>query len=167
MNVIHRRGWEIPEREATPEELVFNRRALMKGAGLIGAGAMLPGGALAQGADPSAGLYPAPRNERYRLDRPPHTEDVTGKYNNFYEFGSTKFIWDAAQKLQTRPWTIKFDGLVEKPREVDIDTLLKAVKLEERLYRLRCVEAWSMTIPWTGFPMKQLLDFARPLSGAK
>ena len=167
MNVIHRRGWEIPEREATPEELVFNRRALMKGAGLIGAGAMLPGGALAQGADPSAGLYPAPRNERYRLDRPPHTEDVTGKYNNFYEFGSTKFIWDAAQKLQTRPWTIKFDGLVEKPREVDIDTLLKAVKLEERLYRLRCVEAWSMTIPWTGFPMKQLLDFAKPLSGAK
>ena len=167
MNVIHRRGWEIPEREATPEELVFNRRALMKGAGLIGAGAMLPGGALAQGADPSAGLYPASRNERYRLDRPPHTEDVTGKYNNFYEFGSTKFIWDAAQKLQTRPWTIKFDGLVEKPREVDIDTLLKAVKLEERLYRLRCVEAWSMTIPWTGFPMKQLLDFAKPLSGAK
>lgn len=167
MNVIHRKGWEIPEREATPEELVLNRRALMKGAGLIGAGAMLPGGALAQGADPSAGLYPAPRNERYRLDRPPHTEDVTGKYNNFYEFGSTKFIWDAAQKLQTRPWTIKFDGLVEKPREVDIDTLLKAVKLEERLYRLRCVEAWSMTIPWTGFPMKQLLDFAKPLSSAK
>ena len=73
----------------------------------------------------------------------------------------------AAQKLQTRPWTLKFDGLVEKPREVDIDTLLKAVKLEERLYRLRCVEAWSMTIPWTGFPMKQLVDFARPLSGAK
>jgi len=167
MNVIHRRGWEIPEREATPEELVFNRRALMKGAALIGAGAMLPGAALAQGADPSASLYPAPRNERYRLDRPPHTEDVTGRYNNFYEFGSTKFIWDAAQKLQTRPWTIKFDGLVEKPREVDIDTLLKAVKLEERLYRLRCVEAWSMTIPWTGFPMKQLLDFAKPLSGAK
>lgn len=167
MHVIHRKGWEIPEREATPEELVLNRRSLMAGAGLIGAGAMLPGRALAQDRDPSAGLYPAPRNERYRLDRPPHPEEVTGRYNNFYEFGSTKFIWDAAQRLQTRPWTVTFDGLVEKPRQIDIDTLLKSVQLEERLYRLRCVEAWSMTIPWTGFPMKQLLDVARPLSGAK
>ena len=167
MNVIHRKGWEIPERDATPEDLFLNRRALMKGAAAIGAGAMLPASALAQGADPSAGLYPAPRNERYKLDRPLMPEEITSRYNNFYEFGSTKFIWDAAQKLKTRPWTIKFDGMIEKPREVDIDMLLKAVKLEERLYRLRCVEAWSMTIPWTGFPMKQLLDFAKPLSGAK
>jgi methionine sulfoxide reductase catalytic subunit len=168
MNIIHRKGWEIPERDATPEDLFLNRRNLMKGAAAIGAGALLPAGAFAQGkGDPSAGLYPAPRNELYKLDRPLTAEKITSNYNNFYEFGSTKFIADAAQRLQTRPWTIKFDGLVEKPREVDIDTLLKAVKLEERLYRLRCVEAWSMTIPWTGFPMKQLLDFARPLSGAK
>jgi sulfoxide reductase catalytic subunit YedY len=94
-------------------------------------------------------------------------ESVTSRYNNFFEFGSTKFIADAAQKLPIRPWTVKIDGLVEKPRDVDIDTLFKAMKLEERLYRLRCVEGWSMTIPWTGFPMKNLLDFARPLSGAK
>lgn len=167
MNVIHRKGWEIPERNATPEDLFLNRRTLMKGAAAIGAGSMLSPAAFAQGKDPSSQLYPAPRNELYKLDRPLTAEKVTGSYNNFYEFGSTKFIADAAQKLQTRPWTIKLDGLVEKPREVDIDTLLKAVKLEERLYRLRCVEAWSMTIPWTGFPMKQLVEFARPLSGAK
>ncbi len=167
MNIIHRKGWEIPERLATPEHLFLNRRALMTGAAAIGAGAMLPAVAFAQGKDPSAGLYPAPRNELYKLDRALTEESVTSRYNNFYEFGSTKAIADAAQKLAVRPWTIKIDGLVEKPRDVDIDSLLKAMKLEERLYRLRCVEGWSMTIPWTGFPMKNLVDFARPLSGAK
>ncbi len=167
MNIIHRKGWEIPERLATPEDVFLNRRTLMKGAAALGAGSMLPAAAFAQSKDPSAHLYPAPRNELYKLDRPLTPEKINSNYNNFFEFGSTKFIADAAQRLQTRPWTIKFDGLVEKPREVDIDTLLKAVRLEERLYRLRCVEAWSMTIPWTGFPMKQLLDFAKPTSGAK
>ena len=167
MNIIHRKGWEIPERLATPEHLFLNRRALMTGAAAIGAGAMLPAVAFAQGKDPSAGLYPAPRNELYKLDRALTEESVTSRYNNFYEFGSTKAIAEAAQKLAVRPWTIKIDGLVEKPRDVDIDSLLKAMKLEERLYRLRCVEGWSMTIPWTGFPMKNLVDFARPLSGAK
>ncbi len=167
MNIIHRKGWEIPERFATPEHLFLNRRALMTGAAAIGAGAMLPSIAFAQAKDPSAGLYPAPRNELYKLDRALTDESVTSRYNNFSEFGSTKFIADAAQKLSIRPWTVKIDGLVEKPRDVDIDTLLKAMKLEERLYRLRCVEGWSMTIPWTGFPMKNLVDFARPLSGAK
>lgn len=167
MNVIHRKGWEIPERLATPEHLFLNRRTLMTGAAAIGPSAMLPSLALAQPKDPSAGLYPAPRNELYKLDRALTEESVTSRYNNFFEFGSTKFIADAAQKLPIRPWTVKIDGLVEKPRDVDIDTLFKAMKLEERLYRLRCVEGWSMTIPWTGFPMRNLLDFARPLSGAK
>ncbi len=167
MNIIHRKGWEIPERLATPEDVFLNRRNLMKGAAALGAGSMLPMSAHAQARDPSAGLYPAPRNELYKLDRALTPESVTSRYNNFFEFGSTKYIADAAQKLQTRPWTLKFDGLVEKPREVDIDTLLKAMKLEERLYRLRCVEGWSLTIPWSGFPMKQLLAFAKPLSGAK
>ncbi len=167
MNVIHRKGWEIPERLATPEHIFLNRRALMTGAAALGAGAMLPSVAYAQGKDPSTGLYPALRNELYKLDRDLTPESVTSRYNNFFEFGSTKAIADAAQKLSVRPWTVKIDGLVEKPRDVDIDTLFKAMKLEERLYRLRCVEGWSMTIPWTGFPMKNLVDFARPLSGAK
>lgn len=167
MHVIHRRGWEIPEREATPEGLFLNRRALLAGSAAIGAGAILPAAAFAETPDPSAGLYPAPRNELYKLDRALTPEKVTSRYNNFYEFGSTKEIYEAAQRLETRPWLIKIDGLVEKPREIGIDDLLNAVKLEERLYRLRCVEAWSMTIPWTGFPMKDLLALAKPTSDAK
>ena len=168
MHVIARKGWEIPESLATPESVFLNRRALLTGAGAIGAGAMLaPGAAFAQAADPSAHLYPAPRNESYKLDRALTPEDVNARYNNFYEFGTTKNIVAAAQRLQIRPWTIKIDGLVEKEREIGIDDLLKAVQLEERLYRMRCVEAWSMTVPWSGFAMKQLVDLAKPTSGAK
>jgi len=168
MHVIARKGWEIPESQATPESVFLNRRALLTGAGAIGAGAMLaPGAAFAQTADPSAHLYPAGRNETYKLDRALTPEDVTSRYNNFYEFGTTKNIMAAAQRLEIRPWTIKIDGLVEKEREIGIDDLLKAVQLEERLYRMRCVEAWSMTVPWSGFAMKQLVDLAKPTSAAK
>src|SRR5690606_38185969 len=74
---------------------------------------------------------------------------------------------DAARALKIRPWTVTFDGMVEKEQTVDIDTLIRAMKLEERLYRFRCVEAWSMTVPWTGFPMADLVAYAKPSSGAK
>ena len=171
-----KRGWELPESAATPEDAFLNRRRLLKGlaagpilaAGLPFAAALSAGTAAAAGDDdPSADLYPAPRNERFKLDRPVTDAEITGKYNNFYEFGSHKKIWKAAQKLKTRPWTVAIDGLVEKPMTLDIDDLLRRMTLEERLYRHRCVEAWSMTIPWSGFPMKALLDLARPLSSAK
>jgi len=94
-------------------------------------------------------------------------ESVNTNYNNFYEYGTSKHVADAAQMLRIRPWTVTFSGLVEKPREVAIDDLLKAMALEERLYRHRCVEAWSMQVPWTGFPLKALVDFAKPLGSAK
>ena len=93
-------------------------------------------------------------------------EDISGRYNNFYEFGTQKFIADAAQALDTDPWPIRIDGMVEKEITVDADDLVRMMGLEERLYRLRCVEAWSMAVPWTGFPMRKLLDHARPLSSA-
>ena len=173
MAIRHKRGWEIPQSLATPETVFLNRRGLLKG---VAAGAMLAvpvaaglprtAGAAAD-ADPSAGLYPAPRNTTYVLGRELTDEEITSKYNNFYEFGSHKQIYKAAQKLVIRPWTVTIDGLVEQEKTVDIDDLLKRMVLEERLYRLRCVEAWSMTIPWTGFPLKALVDFARPLSSAK
>ena len=171
-----KRGWELPESAATPEDAFLDRRRLLKG---LAAGPILAAGspfaaalslgtaAAAEAEDPTADLYPAPRNERFKLDRPLTDEEITGKYNNFYEFGSHKKIWKAAQKLKTRPWTVAIDGLVEKPMTLDIDDLIRRMTLEERLYRHRCVEAWSMTIPWSGFPMKALLDLARPLSGAK
>jgi sulfoxide reductase catalytic subunit YedY len=172
MNVIRRRGWEIPERLATPEHLFFNRRSFI-GAAAAGTAsiAFTPQLALAQRVtdvpDPSADLYPAKRNEKYTLDRPVTDEKVNANYNNFYEFGSSKSVARAAQALKIRPWTIKIDGMVEKPMEVGIDDLVRKFPLEERLYRHRCVEAWSMAVPWSGFPMAKLVELAQPLSSAK
>jgi len=174
MLIKRRRGWELAEREATPESVFLNRRSLIKAAGLGSVLAATAPFARALGAeepaapaDPSAGLYPAKRNEAYTLDRPVTDERYSTTYNNFYEFGQDKDIVEEAQALKTRPWQIKIDGLVEKEQTLGIDDLLKQVQLEERLYRHRCVEAWSMAVPWTGFPLKALVDLAKPLSGAK
>jgi sulfoxide reductase catalytic subunit YedY len=161
------RPWSLPEQAAAPEHLFFNRReALAAGAGLAAAG-LIPQAAFAQATDPTAGLYPAKRNERFTLDRPLTPEDVVTVFNNFYEFGSSKAISKQAQALKIRPWAIRIDGLVEKEQTVDADDLIRRMALEERLTRLRCVEAWSMAVPWTGFPMRDLVAFAKPLSSAK
>jgi len=169
MNVIRRRGWEIPERLVTPEHLAFSRRTLLAGA--ASTLAMMPRAGLAQRvadlADPTADLYPARRNDKYKLKRAITDEKINGNYNNFYEFGTSKHIATAAQALKTRPWTVKIDGMVEKPIEIGIDDLVRKMTLEERAYRHRCVEAWSMAIAWTGFPFRTLVDFARPLGSAK
>ncbi len=161
------RGWEIPEALATPEPLVLNRRTLLVGAGVIGASAALPRRPLAAEQDPTADLYPAKRNTTYTIERAVTPEDINTKFNNFYEFGSHKRIASAAEALKIRPWEIKIDGEVEKPMTVGIDDLIRKIGLEERLYRHRCVEAWSMTVPWTGFPLKSLVALASPLSKAK
>ncbi len=171
MLIKRKRGWELPESEATPEALFHDRRGILRamGLGALAAAAAPAGTALAAApeADPSAGLYPAKRNERYTLDRPITDEKLATTYNNFYEFGSQKTIAEDAQALPIRPWSVAIDGMVEKPMTIAIDDLLKRVTLEERLYRHRCVEAWSMAVPWTGFPLKALVDMARPLASAK
>jgi len=171
MNVIRRRGWDIPESRLTPEHLFVSRRTLLAGAGAL---AMTPGVANAQRIsdlanipDPTADLYPARRNEKYPLDRPITDEKVNGNYNNFYEFSSGKSLTAQAQALQTRPWTVKLDGMVEQEQTIGIDELIRKMTLEERTYRHRCVEAWSMAIAWTGFPLAKLVELARPLSSAK
>ena len=170
MHVIRRRGWEMPEHLATPEHLFLDRRAVL-GIAAGAAASLAPGLALAQRVtdtpDPTIDLYPAKRNEKYTLDRPVTDEKINGYFNNFYEFGSSKFIAKAAQALKTRPWTIKIDGMVEKPFDIGIDDLIRQVGIEERLYRMRCVEAWSMAIPWSGFPMSKLVEIARPLGSAQ
>src|SRR5436305_599356 len=161
MLIRTRRGWELPESAASNEAVFHDRRRLLQG---LAAGPILAATGLgnraawAADADPSAALYPAKRNERYVLDRPVTDEKYPTTYNNFYEFGADKSVWREAQALKVRPWTIKIDGMVEQPMTLDIDDLLKKVSLEERLYRHRCVEAWSFTVPWTGFPMKALLE---------
>jgi len=169
MNTIRRRDWNRPEREATDERLFFDRRAFLAATGAAAA-ALGISPALAQrvadAKDPTADLYPAKRNEAFVLDRPLTDEKANGNYNNFFEFGQSKQIARAAQALPTRPWTIKIDGMVEKPFEIGFDDLVRKMPLEERLYRLRCVEGWSMTIPWTGFQLSKLVEMARPLSSA-
>ncbi len=179
MLIRRRQSWEIPERDATPEHLFLDRRSFMAGATALGAGALAAGPALAwpfgnsdapaapQPPDPSASLYPAKRNAAFAVSGAVTPESTNTNYNNFYEYGTSKHVSDAAQMLKIRPWTVKISGMVEKPRDVAIDDLLKVMPLEERLYRHRCVEAWSMQVPWSGFPLKALVDFAKPLGSAK
>jgi sulfoxide reductase catalytic subunit YedY len=182
MRIHRRRGWEIPDSQATPEAAVLNRRAMMA---LAGAGAMLLPAAEARAqwlfgrrdatpADPWArnptdvpDLPPAMRNTRYQPERALTGEREPVTYNNFYEFGSDKGIWNLAQKMPTRPWTIKVDGMVEQAAEFDVDDLIRRIGIEERVYRLRCVEAWAMTVPWSGFQLSKLLDIVKPLGSAK
>lgn len=162
--------WEIAERLATPEHVFVNRRQILAASGL-GAATIALGGMVrpAHAADEikTADLYPAKRNEAYKIERAITPEEVNSRYNNFYEFGSHKEISEAAQALKVRPWTVKIDGDVEAPAELDVDDLIRKMGVEERLYRHRCVEAWSMTVPWTGFPLAKLVAMAKPLSSAK
>ena len=163
------RGWEIPESEATPEALFEGRRAWLKAA-VGGLAATSPLGiALSSPVRAATSIpgYPAKTNGKFALDRPISAERLVESYNNFYEFGFEKSVAGAAQALKPDPWTIKIDGMVEREQTLSFDELLKKMSLEERLYRHRCVETWSMAVPWTGFPLKALVDLARPLSGAK
>ncbi|MDO8877641.1 MAG: protein-methionine-sulfoxide reductase catalytic subunit MsrP [Pseudolabrys sp.] len=172
MNIIRRRGWEIPESQLTPEHLAFSRRSLLIGG--ASALAFAPAAAHAQRVsdvanlpDPNADLYPAKLNAKYPLDRPITDEKINANYNNFYEFNSTKDVVEQAQKLPIRPWMVKIDGMVEKPFEIGADELIRKLGIEERTYRHRCVEAWGMAIAWTGFPLAKLVDLAKPLGSAK
>ncbi len=158
--IIRRPGWNAPAREITPEALVLNRRAL------LGAGAaLLPGAALAQSALPP--LAPHARNERFPAGRELTPEREATTYNNFYEFGTSKAIWREAQRMPLRPWRLKVDGLIGAPREFDVDDLLRMMPVEERTYRLRCVEGWAMTVPWSGFQLSELLKVVEPRANAR
>lgn len=175
MFVRSRPSWALPESAATPEAFFFNRRGLIKGAGAFAATAALAAcdsGHQAKASKPeppdlTAKLYPAKRNPKYTLDRAISKESIVETYNNYYEFGTQKQIYNEAQALPIRPWTVSIEGQVEKPFTIGIDDLIKKMPLEERLYRHRCVEAWAMAVPWTGFPFRALIDLAKPLSGAQ
>ena len=153
---IHRRkGWEIPESQVTPESAMIGRRAAMAGtAGLLTAAAV---------------SYPsrAQTSTRYPPGRPITPEQDATTYNNFYEFGEDKSIWRAAQRMPVSPWQIELAGMMETPRTMDLADLLKQVQVEDRVYRHRCVEAWAMTVPWTGFPLSALVKLAAPTASAK
>lgn len=168
MLIKHKKSWEIAEREATPESVYLNRRQIMAGAGAVGLASVFGSAhsALAAPGDDGAPMS-AVRNDAYQLDRDLTPEDVNLTYNNFYEFGSHKSIAEDAQALEARPWEVTIDGMVDNPTKIDIDELIAKVGVEERLYRHRCVEAWSMTVPWIGFAFSKLVEMAGPQSGAK
>lgn len=162
----------IPSSAITPQEQYLNRRRFLRGAVVAGAAA-IGAGRLAEVLSPSLGAFAGTKLQT--VSSPLTTtgeqltsyEDVT-HYNNFYEFGVQKS--DPAQNaggLPTRPWTVRVDGLVKKQRTFDIDTLLKLRPLEDRIYRHRCVEAWSMVIPWVGYSLSEFIKQCEPLSDAK
>jgi methionine sulfoxide reductase catalytic subunit len=157
MHILRRRGWELPERLVTPEALVMRRRAALAGAGALAIA--MP--ALAQTAPATT------PNPKYPPGREITPEKYSTTYNNYYEYSESKNLWQEAQSLKQRPWSISLEGMMKQPRTIDIDDLLKQVQVEERVYRHRCVEAWAMTVPWSGFPLSQLLKIAEPLGSAK
>lgn len=162
-------SWILPESAATPEDVYLNRRTLLKGLmGTAAAGAALSIGGSAFAQQDRAEMA-AMRNNAFEVNNRPLTpEDVNIQYNNFYEYGSHKSIAEAAEKeLEPRPWQIEIDGLCANPMVLDVDELIGMVDLEERVYRHRCVEAWSMVVPWIGFPVAKLLALAEPQSSAK
>jgi sulfoxide reductase catalytic subunit YedY len=155
---------DIRPSEITPPEIYRERRRFMQGMGALAAGA-----ALGTVSDAEAGArLTGVRASAYVLDdaKTPYRDVTT--YNNFYEFGSGKRDpSENAGSLRTRPWTVAVEGEVRRPRQYDIDALLKLAPLEERVYRLRCVEGWSMVIPWVGFPLRELVRRAEPNGNAK
>jgi len=155
----------IPSSRITPEAVWLSRRRWMKQAGL-GALALGAGGwSAARAAGVSWKATPQPA---YSVQAAPTPEKHVTSYNNFYEFGTDKRDpFERAGALQTAPWTVEVAGEVGKPRIFDIDDLLKLAPLEERVYRLRCVEAWSMVIPWEGYSLSTLLKQVEPTSKAK
>ncbi len=177
-------SWSIPERLATPESAYLDRRRLLATLGLgglaLGLGSACTFAAERARADRSrltepavggrfADRFPAPRRPEYGLgDRGLTPEERAASHNNFYEFTTDKGrVWELAQGYSVDPWKVEVAGLVNKPGTLDLADLFNRFPLEERLYRFRCVEAWAMQVPWTGFPLKALIDSFEPLSSAR
>ncbi|WP_088329990.1 protein-methionine-sulfoxide reductase catalytic subunit MsrP [Lacimicrobium sp. SS2-24] len=169
------RPGDCRENEVTDEDIFLNRRQLLKQMGFVGAGALLansPGAA-------AINLFGDDNEKRFQtrdLEYTPGSESaevLTPKakvisHNNFYEFGTDKRDpKENAQEFKVNPWQVRIDGLVEEPMTLGYDDLFTRFELQERIYRLRCVEAWSMVIPWIGFELKSLLQQVKPLSSAK
>ena len=171
---------EPPHSEITPQRLYLSRREFMKNSALTVGTAAVAGSSLLWlvGQAPAPDLPDEPvaaadpvlpvGGGQYDVDEPPTSRRDVTTYNNFYEYGIQKE--DPARNahlLQTRPWTITVEGEVARPHTIDIDTLLKWFPIEQRIYRMRCVEAWSMVIPWQGFPLAGLIKRVEPTGRAR
>ena len=163
--MLIKKGGEIPSSEITSKKMYLNRRKFLAAAGALAGGAAIAGVA---GPLLEAGTKINAVKGAFSTDeKPTPYKDIT-TYNNFYEFGVDK--GDPARNagsLRTRPWTVQVEGAVSKPRKYDIDDILKLAPAEDRVYRHRCVEGWSMVIPWVGFPLNALIKQVEPTSKAK
>ena len=154
---------DIRSSEITPERAYFNRREFLRAAGVLG----VAGAAVSTAALVAAPTSEHPSQGEQLKDELTPFEDVT-TYNNFYEFGTDKSEpAENARGFKTKPWSVRVEGLVTKPATYDLEEFIKPHKLEERVYRHRCVEGWSMVIPWLGFPMADLIKRVQPLGSAK
>lgn len=154
--MLIRKPDDVKASEITPEEQFLDRRKFLAVAGIATAGVLGSGRIL-------SAIAPATRQD----EKPNTLEEITS-YNNYYEFGTGKEDPKAnAQSFRTRPWTVKVDGLVKKPADYHFEDLVKPYKLEDRVYRFRCVEAWSMVIPWQGIPLAEMIKRFEPLPSAK
>jgi len=175
--MLIKRPADIKSSEITPEWLYLRRRELLRG--LIAAGSLVATAGIyhffaraARRPPPGPGPYPLATvpasNPLLTTDEPPTDYDDITHYNNFYEFSTSKHdVAYEARALVTRPWTVTVEGDVQRPQTFDIDDLLRRFPLEERVYRFRCVEGWSMVIPWVGFPLASLLKLVEPLGKAQ
>src|ERR1700727_3188664 len=166
---------DIPSSEITPKPVYMSRRKFIAGA--VATGAALAGGFYLHehlGGDNASsvqadgmklsGIVKSPLSTS---ETPTSFKDITN-YNNYYEFSTDKYEPNGlAKNFRTRPWTVSLDGMVKKPKKLDIDSIMKLAPLEERIYRHRCVEGWSMVIPWVGIPLSTLIKQADPLPSAK
>ena len=181
-NIIKRRIWNLPDSQLTDPGLFLDRstrREFLKDLGLPIAGgiaaAWLSG---CRPGDPETVLslgkirfgsehYPAGRNSDFEYGRAETSRVEAAKYTNFYEFTGTKRVYEHIESFQPIPWTVRVDGLCKNPREFDLGDIYETFSLEERAYRHRCVETWAMCVPWTGFPLAELLRLVEPLPQAK
>jgi methionine sulfoxide reductase catalytic subunit len=171
--MLIKKSSDIPSSEITPKPAYLSRRKFIAGA--VAAGAALAGGFYLRDHMDSAATVHAGGMKLSGIVKSPFStsetpnsfKDITN-YNNYYEFSTDKYEPNGMSKdFRTRPWTVAIDGMVKKPKKLDIDTVLKLAPLEERIYRHRCVEGWSMVIPWVGIPLSALIKQAEPLAGAK
>jgi sulfoxide reductase catalytic subunit YedY len=179
--MIVKKSEDIHSSEITPKQTYLNRRTFLASGAVAAAAALVGGRKWLKLPSPEASVSAAgtqPESSSTKLDVVKKTDYASGEkatslkditnYNNFYEFGTDKYSPAAeAQQLRTRPWAVAVEGLVKRPKTYDIDTILKLAPLEERVYRHRCVEGWSMVIPWVGFPLGSFIRQLEPMSNAK
>jgi len=161
------KDWDISENDITSEEIYLNRRQFLENTGKLG-GNLLALSALPIFLIPTTVFSENSASKNIDVGSKVTSEEITSRYNNFYEFGTNKAaISFLAKKMKFKAWTIKVEGLVQKPKTLDVDKIIQAMPLEQRVYRLRCVETWSAIIPWSGFPLRELIKLAKPLSNAR